>query len=371
MRIGIDARFFGSGHTGLGRYAEELVTHLARHDTGHEFVLIVRPEATGLAAAFGNVIEVCYADVAPYSLREQIGLTRALGRAGVDLMHFTHFNHPISYRGRFVLSIADLILLHYPGRGRGARLRVPPMRLVLKAGARRSSAIITVSDHQKQLIVEELGTPEDKVFVTHEAVNPWFRPPAHEVVSNLRRRLGVDGSPMLLYVGQWREHRNVPRLIEAFSIVRKQLDAKLVLVGARDRAFAEIQDAIARHGVEDALKAVGFVADEELPAYYGTADAFVFPSLVEGFGLPPLEAMACGAPVAASNASPMPEVLGDAPAYFDPYDAADMASTILRLLEDREHRALHRQRGFARAAAFSWDRTARATLEIYESVLGI
>jgi glycosyltransferase involved in cell wall biosynthesis len=369
MRIGIDARFYHLGLAGLGRYTQELIAYLAKNGSEHTFVIFMRPEdAAAFPLAGTPGFEVQTTTIGHYTVREQLAFGRVLNRAALDLMHFTNFNFPLSYRRPFIISINDLTLLRYAGRSRFSRLKVPAMRVVMQAGARRSRQVLTYSEYQKKLITKEFGIPPAKIDVVYLAVDEQFRPlPAAEVTA-FRKRVGLE-KPFVMYAGQWRQHKNLVRLLKAFRVVRQQMDATLVFVGKVDPAFPIIQRTITEQKLENDVVLTGFVDDADLPLYYNAAAVFAFPSLSEGFGLPPLEAMACGTPVVASSAPPMPEILGQAARYFDPQSVDDLASTLLDRLR-KPPSAAERQAGFAQVRQYSWEQTAAQTLAAYEAALG-
>lgn len=368
MRIGIDARFYNMGSAGLARYTQELVNHLAQAKTDHTFVIFLKEEDHEAFALEQENVEVWTTSIGHYTVKEQLKFGSELKKANLDLMHFTNFNFPLTYRGPFIISINDLTLLHYSGRSRASRFKIRPMRHVMQQGANRSLEILTYSEHQKQLIVEEFKVAPDKVNVIYLAVDSQFKPLPESQIDTFRRRKELT-EPFIMYTGQWREHKNLVRLIKAFGIVRADLDCKLVLVGKVDPAFPIIQKTITAEGLAEDIVLTGFVADADLPRFYNAADVFAFPSLSEGFGLPPLEAMACGTAVAASSAPPMPEILGEAAYYFDPLDVQDMARCLKELLTDPRARASRLQAGFDKVGEYSWHRTAAQTLESYDRAI--
>lgn len=366
MRIGIDARFFNLGSAGLARYTQELISHLAKLKTEHTFVAFLN-ESDKPDWRWPE-LEVRTTTTRWYTVREQLLFGRELERASLDLMHFTNFNFPLRYRQPFIISINDLTLLSYAGRSRLSGLKTRPMRLVMAQGAKRSLEILTYSEHQKKLIVENFGVTPGKVKVVYLAVDPQFKPLPASEITEFRSQHGLTG-PFIMYTGQWRQHKNLVRLLKAFKIVRGQAAVKLVLVGKVDPAFPIIQETIRSQGLSGDVVLTDFVSDADLPRYYNAADIFAFPSLSEGFGLPPLEAMACGTTVASSSSPPMPEILGDAAVYFDPLSIGSIAETLLELLNKPGRRQRYRGLGFKQVQRYSWDRTAAETLASYEAAL--
>jgi glycosyltransferase involved in cell wall biosynthesis len=314
-------------------------------------------------------VEVLPTTIPHYSFGEQLRLTRQLKRARLDLMHFTNFNVPLTYRDPFVVTMHDLTLYDYQGRSRLSRIKVMPMRLVVRHGARHSRAILTISEHQKRLLTTALGTPADKIRVVYEAADARFKPLSAVTVAAFRKRVGLTG-PFVMYTGQWRQHKNLVRLLKAFKRVSRQHVADLVLVGKKDPAFPIIPETIERLKLADRVHMTGFVDDADLPLYYNAATVFAFPSLVEGFGLPPLEAMASGTPVVASNAAPMPEILGEAAEYFNPRSTKAIEEALLKVLRSPRRQRQLSTAGAVQAKTYSWRRTARQTAAVYDHVLG-
>lgn len=368
MRIGIDARFYGGGAAGLGRYTQELIRHLNQADTEHTYVAFVRPEDLEEFTANHPKIETRVTNIPWYSFREQLTLDRQLRAADLDLVHFTNFNFPLSYRQPFIISINDLTLLRFAGRSKLSRFKTRPMRLVMQQGARRSLKILTYSEFQKKLIVESFGVDPQKVVVAYLAVDEQFKTYPASAVEDFRKRMGLS-EPFVMYTGQWRQHKNLVRLIKAFKQVHAKHKVKLVLVGKKDPAFPIIPQTIEQQGLSEHVILTDFVSDEDLPLYYNAADIFAFPSLSEGFGLPPLEAMASGTTVASSNAGPMPEILEDAAVYYDPYDTDDISRVLDKLLSDPALREKCREKGLQQVKKYSWERTAQATFDAYGQAL--
>jgi glycosyltransferase involved in cell wall biosynthesis len=233
----------------------------------------------------------------------------------------------------------------------------------------RASHIISVSEHTKHDLVAAYGLAPERISVVHEAASPHFHPQPPELIASVRSRFGLPDR-YLLFVGTIEPRKNLGRLLSAFEVVRaERLVEGLVIVGQRgwlyDAFFAQLEESPARDGVV----LPGYVPDEDLPALYSGAQAFAFPSIYEGFGLPALEAMACGVPVAASSASSIPEIGGDAALYFNPLDVESISDVLCRLLSDAGLQDEMRNRGLARAAQFSWQRAAAETKAVYDTLL--
>ncbi|MDD2730663.1 MAG: glycosyltransferase family 1 protein [Candidatus Portnoybacteria bacterium] len=362
MTIGIDARFFGPRAKGLGRYTEKLIAELEKQDSVNDYVIFLRqPEFLRYQPANPRFKKVL-ADWRWYSLAEQIFMPLAIARQKVDLMHFPHFNVPIFWRGPFVVTVHDLILRHFSTR-RASTLgplsywfKYQIYKIVIKSAVKRAAKIITISRFVKEDIMKSFNVPADRIAVIYEGA------PAAESEKKIKNR---PVGRYLLYVGNAYPHKNLENLLAAFEILRRdyQPDLRLVLVGEEDYFYRRLK-ARAPNGVVFA----GFASDRELAEIYQRAGVYVFPSLCEGFGLPPLEAMACGVPVAAAKATCLPEVLGEAAVYFDPKDANDMASKIAGILKNNQLRQTLKEKGLAQIKKYSWEKMACQTMEIYAGV---
>ena len=369
MRIGIDARFYGLGSAGLARYTQELLSELGKLQNEHTFVVFIHPED---AKQFpkNDKFELIETKTKHYTVREQLLFKREVDKARVDLMHFTNFNHPILYKGPFVITIHDLTLLRHAGKSWAAAAKVPVMRTVLRSAFRRAIEVVTISEYQKRLIIEGFHPDPTKIRVVYNGIDQRFSA-VH--MSNAEkegfRQQKTDGSKYIMYAGQWRQHKNLVRLLKAFEQIRRHHDLKLVLVGKVDPAFPIIPQTISDLGLEKNVILTDFVEDDELLNYYNAAEVFAFPSLAEGFGFTPLEATAAGVPVASSSAEPMPEILGDAAVYFNPRSTEDMVDGIESLLVDKGLRKQLIEKGAERVKQFSWQMTAKKMLVVYERAL--
>ncbi|MDX1665250.1 MAG: glycosyltransferase family 1 protein, partial [Candidatus Promineifilaceae bacterium] len=268
----------------------------------------------------------------------------------------------------FVITIHDASLFIYSHCH--PRTRLLSIRLALPFVARRAAAVITVSEHARQDLIRILGLPPEKVHVVYAAAPEHFAPvcDAHDLAS-VRRKYGLPAQ-FLLYVGTLEPRKNLRRLVRAMRQIRQYgLPHKLVLVGATGWQIEELYREIEAQEMKDDVLFTGYVPDEDLPALFSLATLFVFPSLYEGFGLPPIEAMACGAPVLSSNRSSLPEVCGDAAYLVNPEDEEELVDALVALLSDGARRAEMTARGLKRAGTFSWRRAARETASIYRSVV--
>lgn len=365
MRIGIDARFAGPAGRGLGRYTGELLRHLALLDAPDEFVAFTRRdnlECVPDHPRFRSVV----ADFPWYSFAEQLRFPGLIRRSGVDLMHFPHFNVPMFSRAPFVVTIHDLILRRFPTHAASTRSRLGygAKRLgyhaVIAAAVRRARAIIAVSNFTATEIVGAWPSAREKVRVVSEGMS--HLPASSEPTAAVLGRYGVF-PPYFLYVGSCYPHKNVEGLIAAYRRLRavEPDPPALVIAGSPDRFSERIAGAVRREGPAG-VRFVGFVPDAELAAFYQESVAYVCPSRYEGFGLPPLEALACGARVVAHRATALPEVLGDAALFTDACDPDRLARDLRRIWRDPPPRAVFDP------ARFSWRAVAEATYAVYREV---
>ncbi len=372
MHIGIDARFYGPLAKGLGRYVQKLIEHLEQLDDANRYTVFMRRDAWDMYQPKNPRFTKVLADVAWYTLREQVELPKILKAHKLDLMHFPHYNVPLLYRGQFVVTVHDLILSKYPTRRASTLgpvfywIKHTAYNHVIRSAIRRSKAVLTVSEYSKQAIIEEFHIRPEKITVTYEAADPL-----PSVQPSREQEAAVQSfQPYLLYVGNAYPHKNLESLLRAFQIIKQRFNQplNLVFVGKRDYFYKRLEQLATSLHIEDSVRFAGGVDDEELATLYRHASLYVFPSFIEGFGLPPLEAMRAGVPVVSSNRSCLPEVLGDAVEYVDPSDTEAMATTISRVLANQQLQQQLRERGFRQVERFRWDDLATATLAVYTQV---
>jgi len=301
---------------------------------------------------------------------EQVIFPRVCQQDGVDVAHVPYFAPPLRPTTPIVVTIHDLIPLILPAY-RGPLL-VRLYTHLVAAATRRADAIIADSEASKRDIVRLLGIPDERVQVIYLAVDRRFRPITDKAhLEDVRQKYCLPAN-YILYLGGFDQRKNLATLLKAFK--RLTSDMQLVIAGrlpARDTPFfPDPRRMVREFGLEGRVAFIGWVLEEEKPALYSMAKVFVFPSLYEGFGLPPLEAMACGTPVVASNVSSLPEVVGDAGLLVDPCDAAGLAEAMAALLDDEQLREGLGQKGLEQARRFSWEETARETLKVYRRVIG-
>ena len=368
MRIAIDARKWRD--YGIGTYVRNLLRHLARLDKTTDFVVLCRQQDSTVAAELGDNFRAVIDTSPGYSVREQVTVPLDLRREGIDLLHTPHYVLPPLTPCRSVVTIHDCIHLRFP-QYLPNRLGYVYARSSMWLATHRSSRVLTVSEASKRDILEYFHIPQTKIDVIYNGIDERFwSPPDAEDVERTRERYQLDGR-FVLYAGNIKPHKNLERLIDAFHTLRNHgfEDVKLLIIGDEISKYATLRRAVHRHKLHKYVRFLGFVPDETLAALYRLASVFVFPSLYEGFGLPPLEAMASGTPVITSNVSSLPEVVGDAAVLIDPYQSDSIASAMERVLSDAPLREDLRTRGLQRAREFSWDHTARRVRAIYDEVL--
>ena len=368
MRIAIDARKLHD--FGIGTYIRNLLIHLGRIDGETEYVLLCQPHDSAVADEIGPNFRSVTERSTPYSVSEQIQIPMALRREHIDLFHEPHYVLPPLIHCRSVVTIHDCIHLMFP-QYLPNRLAYAYARGAIWAATRRSDRILTVSETSKSDILRRFNVPADKIAVIYNAIDDRLRvPPTEEAVARVRGRYQLD-NPFVLYVGNIKPHKNLERLIDAFARLRRSgLDhLTLLILGDEITKYQGLRRAVHQHKLHKAVRFLGFVPIETLSVLYRLAAAFVFPSLYEGFGLPPLEAMSCGTPVVTSNASSMPEVVGEAAFLVDPYDPDSIADGMRQVLTDASLRATLIERGFERAKMYSWEKSVRRIREIYAEVI--
>lgn len=368
MRIGVDGRYIADHYPGIGRYTFSLLEALSRLAADVTFVIAVQPGQPnsrydlGQLATRPNIRLETFA-LQPRSPLEQAHWPLAARRWSLDIHHSPYFYKPYFLPCPSVVTIYDLIPLVFPeGFSAGQRLI---FRLMVGLALRTARAVIAISAATRADLVRYFNLSPERVHVTPLAADASFypRPPAE--VAAVRARYGLPDQ-YVLYVGINKPHKNLPRLIEAYAKIG--VAPPLVLAGREDARYPQTRERVETLGLGGRVYFPGDIASADLPALYSGASLFVFPSLYEGFGLPPLEAMACGAPVVCSDRASLPEIVGDAALTFDPYDVDAIASALRHALDDPDLRASLRQRGLAQVAQFSWDRTAQETLRIYRAL---
>ncbi|MBD3379391.1 MAG: glycosyltransferase [Candidatus Omnitrophica bacterium] len=355
MRIGFDARMIG--HPGIGRYIRCLIEGILEISEGEELVLFGDPDK--LRVFKGAEAVEWKAPI--YSVREQYG--SPYGKAGIDILHVPHFNIPIKYKGKLVVTVHDLIYLLFP-----RAVSNPAARwyagFMFSRIARRADAVIAVSEHTKSDMARLFGAENaERIRVIHEAVSADFRKIENEEeIKELRVRYDIN-KPFILYVGSVKPHKNVVTLLEVFNRIRAYgLDIQLVIAGRWDTKENRIRKEVEKENV----KYLGEVPSEDLHGLYSAARALVHLSLYEGFGLTVLEAMKCGTPAVVSSTSSLPEVAGEAALTVNPLNIGQITDTVYNVLINNTLRDGMVEAGYRRVKEFSWRKAAAETLALYK-----
>ena len=371
MKIAIDVRKWRD--YGIGTYVRNVVRHLARLDRETTYLLFCNPadesKLRDMAANFVTVVD----SSAQYRLREHFSIPLKMRRLGAELLHSPHYVRPLFCTLPSVVTIHDCIHLLFP-QYLPNRMAFRYARFVMGSAIRNSQIVFTVSQASRADILRFYpSTDPAKVHVVPNAIDAeLLEDPGPEVTDRVRERYQIRGR-FVLFAGNVKPHKNLERLIRAFARVRCQEgneDLRLVLIGDDVSRYGSLRRTADEAGVRQDVRFFGFVPHETLAALYRLATVFAFPSLYEGFGLPPLEAMACGTPVVTSRISSLPEVVGDGALLIDPYSEEDIAQGIARLLDDQDLRARLVERGLVRAASYSWERSVRQIHNGYLRALG-
>ena len=411
-RILVDGRFIGVGSS-ITIYTLEILSRILELDKENQYTLLIRPQGTQKLADFpifesAKNLKVEILDIPHYSLAEQTKLLSYLNHTKYDLVHFTQFNHPIFYKGKYVVTIHDLT--QFTEFFQTNPLKHLAFKKVMQSAVKDSAKIISVSETTKKDIVKRFAVKSDKIDVTYLGYDEKYNQTSRQVssprlgaqagqesaVSDFKEKFNITGQ-YFLYAGMWKKHKNLKRLLQAFekflidrhperqrrisgdsSALPQNDNIQLVLMGNVDPDEPEIMAEIDRINSEamkqynnKAIIVTGFLPEksEEQVAGFAGALAYIIPSLYEGFGLPPLQAMACGTPVLSSTVSCMPEILGDAPLYFDPYNIDDIANAMTKITGDEKLQKELSEKGIKQAKKYDWNITAEKTLAIYKELL--
>lgn len=363
MRIGIEADRMQANRFGIGRFAREIVQALQCEFPQHTYGLFrcAKPPRR----FYRSWSPVRLARGIRRSVWLQAVLPRQLGRWRADVAFFPDYIVSFTSPCPVVAVMHDLLFLQRPQWGEP--LVNQQLRICVPLTVHRADALVVPSEWVKGKLITAYRCQPERVTVVPEGVSASFHPVAASEVDALRIRYGLSGIPYVLSVGMWTPRKNLLRLLEAFASIDAASSGKLVLVGGGGWSEEPLRRAVKALHIEHRVALIGFVPEEHLPALYSGATAFAFPSLYEGFGLPVLEAMACGCPVVASNATAIPEVTGDAAVLVEPQDTGAWAEALRRVVGDPALRARLRDAGLHRAAAFTWAQAARRLEAIFQA----
>jgi glycosyltransferase involved in cell wall biosynthesis len=381
-RVGINAqKLFVSRdyrNAGVSRYIGGIVSHLPGVRGDERYLLYTNHQLSEWPGVAGSRLHLAPAGMpttAPIAriLWEQLVLPALAVRDRLDLLHCPLNVQPVATTCPVALTIHDLSFIRFPERFNRAKQRY--LAVLTRYSARRAARVLADSAATKDDVVAAFGVPAERVDVVYPGVETDFRPidpsDAAEVerLADFRRRRSLP-ERFILYLGTLEPRKNVDRLVAAYArLVRQGSDHALVLAGGKGWQYEAIFRAVAAHGLQDRVVFPGYVSREEQPLWYSAADVFVYPSQYEGFGLPPLEAMACGVPVITSNVSSLPEVVGDAGITVDAGDVEALSEAMRAVLQDRGRAASMRTAGLSRAASFTWQAAAEACVASYRRAL--
>lgn len=371
MKIVIDARMYGE--SGIGRYLRNLIDQLQKLDKKNEYYIIHLAKQYDRLVYHSKNFHKLRAEFRWYSVSEQIKLPKLLDQIKPDLVHLPHFNVPIFYRGKFVVTIHDLIHQHFNFQRASThdlftfKLKQYGYRKVFGNALKKSAKILTPSNFVKDQLINEWKVPKEKILVTYEGVDESILKSINGMnktkMDKVLTKFGIK-PPFLFYVGSAHPHKNVEGLIKSFLELRKKYQyLQLVLAGEENYFWQRVK----KEYTQKDIIYTGPISDEELVALYKSAQVFVMPSLEEGFGIPLLEAFECECPVVSSNTGSLPEVGGEAALFFDPSNTSDMTEKIQQVLINDKLRKELIEKGKKRVELFSWKKLAEQTLEVYQN----
>ena len=372
MHIAVNAHLLAHTRSfrraGVSHHIEQLLQHLALIDQANRYTIYttrgIDSHALGLSANFAvrpSLLPTINPRVRiPW---EQLLAPLLLRLNGASLFHGMLNVLPFACPVPSVVTVHDLAFIRFPHTFRAYNRTY--LDFATRLSVRKASHILTVSEYIKRELVELLGVPAERVTVTYNAARSHFSPPAASVLAAFRASKGLPDQ-FVFYVGTLEPRKNLTTLLEAYASVAREHSAPLIVGGGKGWLYGPIFEQLERLGLHDKVKFVGYIDEEDLPLWYAAATVFAFPSIYEGFGMPPLEAMACGTPVVAANSASLPEVVGEAGLLVEPHDAAALATALLRLLREPDLHAELRGHGLRQAQKFTWQEAAQRTLAVYE-----
>ncbi len=359
--IVIDARESG---TSTGRYVDKLIEYLAKLKPRYKITILTRPTRVEYIRSIAPRFDIKKSDVKEFTFAEQTTLLTQIKKLKPDLVHFAMTQQPIMYRGKVVTTIHDLTTARFKNPAKNPIvfwIKQKVYKFVIRRVSKKSETIITPTEYVRDDVARFSKINSRKIIVTPES--------ADKITDKSQEVEAIQGKQFIMYVGRSQPHKNLGRLVESFAALQKKNpNLWLVFVGKKDQLYWRMQKDLKKRGVNNVLF-TGFVTEGELRWLYENTACYVFPSLSEGFGLPGLEAMVHGAPVASSNATCLPEVYKDGADYFDPLNIDEMASTIDKIISSSIHRKKLIDRGKKVAGHYSWQKMAAQTLDIYNQTL--
>jgi len=383
MKIVIDARLYGLENAGIGRYIMNLINQIEDLDKKNDYFILLRKKYFNQLKFKNKKFKKILAEYPHYSFKEQVFLPLQLIKIKPDLTHFPHFNVPIFWWGKYVVTIHDLI--KHQSRGSDTTTKLPIFywfkylnyKVLVWMTVKRAKKIITPSNFWKEELIKRYHLPQEKIIVTYEGIDEKFQislPKTAGQAGNFQfsKRKILEKykikTPFIIYTGSLYPHKNVEILIRAIKRINKERRLYLIIVCARNIFYERFLKKVEKLGAKDYVNFVGFVPDEGLVAIYQRAEAFIFPSLIEGFGLPGLEAMTCDLPVLVSDIPVFREIYKDAVLYFNPFSVDDLVKKIKKIIESKKLKKELRLRGKKLVGQYSWEKMAKKTIEIYLNI---
>ena len=369
MNIGINGLQLGNNYAGLGRYARNLLGNIARIDHKNEYYLFLRKDNQKIYEVNQENFHTIVYDVLSRNrvkrfLLEQLSIPKVSESKGVHILFSPGPVLILRGKCKKVFCLHDVRKLLFP-------MMLKPVdrfyyKIMIRKSLKNADMVFTVSNYSKMDIIRHFHHPEEKIVVTYDAVDENFRRvEQREELRKIREKYKIQDD-YILFVGEIMKIKNPLRIIQAYAEISKRICKKLVLAGRPGNAFNEARALVNRLGIEKDVLFLGWVPDEDLRLLYSSADLFVFPSLYEGFGMPVLEAMACGVPVITSNTSCLPEIGGDAAVYVNPEDIEDISRAILEVHQNKGLQRELVEKGYKQVKLFSWEKTAEHTLKHLE-----
>lgn len=371
MRIGIDTRGLSrfDNKAGLYQYVYNLVANLLSIDSSNDYALL--STLRGFRGD-GNIDKrhlYRFSGRLSDLMLERLSIPVEFLMGKIDIFHGPSFFIPNHIRSKSVVTIHDLMMLRHP------EFLTQDMANAFKkkiySAIRKFDTIISVSNFTKSEIIDLLNIPERRIRVIYNGIDSKFRPINDKTqLNSIKAKYGINGKGYLLFVGNIETKKNIDRLVHAYALLRKETDCQhsLVIAGNRAWHFETVRETVRKFSIEEDVLFLGVVHDEDLPCLYSGAEVFVFPSLYEGFGIPVIEAMACGTPVISSNNSSVPEIAGGAAILVNPTSVSEISEAMYNVLSDSRLRQQLVEKGFRRAKDFSWEKTARETLKLYHEL---
>ncbi|GAB4114340.1 MAG: glycosyltransferase family 1 protein [Candidatus Caldatribacteriota bacterium] len=376
MRIAIDLTLLPTQLVGVGSYAKNLIDSLAKYDKKNKYFIFIKHEHSNIFEINQNNVNIIYQKNILRNkilrvLWEQFILPLYIKRLNINLLHSIHYTVPLFARCKTIVTFHDMTFFIYPEKH--IFLKRIFFRLFIRISSWKANRLIAVSESTKKDIIKFLGA-SNKIDVVYETVDSKYHPFKNESMTSMIRKKYSILNKFILYVGTLEPRKNIIRLIQAYHnlLTKKLINHQLVIVGKKGWHYQEIFNMVNKLGLNKGRQKMiftGYVPEEELPFLYNAADVFIYPSLYEGFGIPPLEALACGVPVISSNVSSLPEVVGDAGILIDPYNVQEISQAMFEILKNHKKKEQFRIKGLKRAEKFSNKNMAEGTIKVYEKTM--